>query len=54
MHDYVMQEMARQRVKDLHREASVYRIARSARGRKRRSPGLSKRHRTTAQEAAAP
>lgn len=54
MHDYMVQGMARQRIEDLHREASAYRIARVARGRKRGRSKRSKRHRATLKGATAP
>lgn len=54
MYDYMLQEMARQRIEDLHRDASAYRIARLARGRKRDPSKPSKRHRATLKGATAP
>jgi hypothetical protein len=54
MNDYVVQEMARQHIEDLHREASIHRIARLARGRKRGPSKPLKRHRARLKEATAP
>lgn len=54
VYTYMLQEMARQHIEELHDEASAYRIARLARGRKRTPPKPPKRHRAALKEAAAP
>lgn len=54
MYDYMVQEMARQHIEDLHRDASAYRRARLARGWKRDPSKPSKRHRASLKEATAP